>query len=76
VSTGFHREGREQYFSWPIFSRAIVLAELRSLVQTGAWRSSDTNALRDGIEAVYRSRRAEFAQGYAVLRAAELMPLR
>ncbi len=76
ATTGFHREGREQFFSWPIFSRAIGLPELRSLLQTGAWRCSATGGFRDGIEAVYRSRRAEFAQGYAVLRAAEVMPSR
>lgn len=70
-TTGFAREAGSQYFQWPVFSTAIGLSELRSLVQSGlaAWQSD--SRLRPGIEVIYRSRRSEFGQGYAVLRSSE-----
>lgn len=72
-TTGFSRVGREQYFTWPVWTDAICLDELRSLLHTGAeqWISEEGAVTRRGIAAVYRSRRAEFGQGYAILRAAE-----
>jgi len=75
-TTGFSREAGSQYFYWPLFSSAIGLNELRSLVQSGeaAWQSD--GRLRSGIEVIYRSRRSEFGQGYAVFRNSEVSALR
>jgi hypothetical protein len=71
---GFTRVLGEQHFSWPIFSTPIDISTLKSLIHVGesGWRSN-AQVLRDGIEACYRSRRFEFGQGYAVLRAAEVI---
>jgi len=68
-TTGFVRRNGYQSLAWPIFSAPIDLGELRSLIHAGegAWRSF-SGGLRTGIESVFRSRRAEFGQGYAVLR--------
>lgn len=70
---GFSRDNGETFFSWPIFSTPVDLDELRSLLHAGdgTWLAKD-GKLRPGIEACYRSRRFEFGQGYAVLRAAEV----
>jgi hypothetical protein len=75
ATTGFSRVGREQYFTWPVWTDAIGLDELRSLLHIGAeqWISEGERVARRGVAAVYRSRRAEFGQGYAILRAAELV---
>jgi hypothetical protein len=69
---GFTSKDRLQYLSWPVFSKAIDLRELRSLLHAGenGW-SSASGRLRPGIETIFRSRRFEFGQGYAVLRGAE-----
>ncbi len=69
---GLSRINKEWLFSWPVFSLPIDLAELTSIVQTRDWVSRDGRNLRPGIEAVYQSRRAEFGQGYAVFRPAQL----
>jgi hypothetical protein len=75
ATTGFSRVGREQYFTWPIWTDAICLDELRSLLHAGTeqWISEAATVARRGIAAVYRSRRSEFGQGYAILKAAELV---
>jgi hypothetical protein len=72
---GFTRAGRDQSFSWPIFSKAIDVAELATLLQVGvkAWRGS--RGLRPGIETVFESSRFEFGQGYAVMRPAQRLRL-
>jgi hypothetical protein len=71
-TVGFTSKDRMQYFSWPIFSQAVDLHELRSLIHVGegGWKSA-AGRLRPGIETIFRSRRFEFGQGYAVLRGAE-----
>lgn len=69
---GFVREDGERHFSWPVFTTPITLDELRSLLQTRQWPSNGDARRRSGIAAVYRSRRSEFGQGYAVFRAAQL----
>lgn len=68
---GFTRQRDAQHFSWPVFSTPIGLAELTSVLQAGErwWGANGT--LRPGIEAVFRARRSEFGQGYAVFRNAE-----
>lgn len=68
---GFSRRGRDQRFSWPIFSTAIDVSELMTLLQVGprGWRGG--RGLRAGIETVFESSRFEFGQGYAVLRPAQ-----
>lgn len=75
ATTGFTRAGRDQYFNWPIWSVPISLGELKSLLHTGpsSWMSADARRPRRGIAAVYRSRRAEFGQGYAILRTPEIV---
>lgn len=71
-TTGFRRnKERENLFSWPIFSTPLGLPDLRSLVQTAAWKAPDKR-LRNGVAAVFSSRRSEFGQGYAVFRAAQI----
>lgn len=72
LTVGFALEDRLQYFSWPVFSTAIDLRELKSLLHAGegGWKSA-AGRLRPGIETIFRSRRFEFGQGYAVLRGAE-----
>lgn len=72
VTIGFSRDGREQYFSWPVFSEAISVTELMSLLHVGkgGWMDASGRRFRSGIATVYRSLRAEFGQGYAVLRPA------
>lgn len=72
ATTGFVREGSQQYFTWPVWSPPIGIDELTSLIHCGEsiW-ISETGGFRGGIECVYRSKRAEFGQGYAVLRPAE-----
>lgn len=71
-TTGFRRnKKRENHFSWPVFSTPLGLPDLRSLVQTAAWRASGER-LRNGVAAVFSSRRSEFGQGYAVFRAAQI----
>jgi hypothetical protein len=74
---GFVRDKVGLQFSWPVFSTPISLETLKSLVQVGekGWISRDKE-LRGGIEAYYRSRRFEFGQGYAVLRAPQLIQQR
>ncbi|WP_257386366.1 type I-G CRISPR-associated protein, Cas3-extension family [Tahibacter caeni] len=71
---GFVRDGGERHFSWPVFTSAIGIDELRSLLQTRQWSARGEAQRRSGIAAVYRSRRSEFGQGYAVLRAAQPEP--
>ena len=68
---GFTRVGRDQSFSWPIFSKAIDASELATLLQVGVqgWRGA--RGLRSGIETVFKSSRFVFGQGYAVLRPAQ-----
>jgi hypothetical protein len=68
-TVGFVSHDRAQYFSWPVFSAAIDVHELKSLIQAGKneWTSGE-GELRPGIEAVFESRRSEFGQGYAVFR--------
>jgi hypothetical protein len=76
ATVGFTRVSGAQYLSWPVWSVPISLGELRSLLHAGeaAWFSrSRERMLRQGIEAVYCSRRAEFGQGYAILRAPEIV---
>ncbi len=77
-TTGFERIDGERYFSWPVFTASVSLDELRSLLQTRRWSAAGGARRREGIAAVYRSRRSEFGQGYAVFRApeAELPPRR
>lgn len=72
ATIGFSRVGREQQFSWPIFSVPIDLSELTSMLHVGSegWCKPDGMSLRTGVEAVYASTRFEFGQGYAVLRPA------
>lgn len=71
-TTGFRRnKKRENHFSWPVFSTPLGLPDLRSLVQTAAWGASGER-LRNGVAAVFSSRRSEFGQGYAVFRAAQI----
>ncbi|MEC9360051.1 MAG: hypothetical protein VX836_19535 [Pseudomonadota bacterium] len=72
LTTGFRREGRDQHFEWPIFSQAIDLPELKSLLHTAAW-TTRSGTLRGGIDAIYSARRSEFGQGYAVFRQARLV---
>jgi hypothetical protein len=78
VTIGFSRNDGDHYFSWPVFSTLIDLAELASLLHVGAtgWTSDDGRRPRSGIEATYESSRAEFGQGYAVFRAARLAQLK
>lgn len=73
---GFTRRGREQSFSWPVFSRFVDVAELTTLLQVGpsGWRGC--KGLRPGIEATFESSRFEFGQGYAVFRPARLIRAR
>lgn len=75
VTTGFTRSRGEQHFHWPIWSTPIGLDELRTLMHTGksAWFSQTGGRLRDGIQGVYRSRRSEFGQGYAIFRSPEVI---
>jgi hypothetical protein len=75
ATIGFSRNGREQYLVWPVWSAPIELGEVSSLLHAGenAWMSKDVGRLRPGIEVVYRSRRAEFGQGYAILRMPEVV---
>jgi hypothetical protein len=68
-TTGFVYDG-DNYFRWPIVTAPVQIDELRSLLQAGGWRVGER--WRRGIAAVYRSRRSEFGQGYAVFRAAQL----
>lgn len=68
-TTGFVYDG-DNYYHWPVFTAPLQLDELRSLLQTAAWQVR--GRWRRGIAAVYRSRRSEFGQGYAVFRAAQL----
>jgi hypothetical protein len=74
ITTGFVRDGSQQYFAWPIWTTPTNLDELTSFLHAGegAWIDKRTGRVRPGIRAIYRSRRAEFGQGYAVLRAAEV----
>jgi hypothetical protein len=68
---GFTNRERAQYFSWPIFSGAVDLYELKSLIQAGKREWVSERELRPGIEVVFESRRSEFGQGYAVFRTPE-----
>jgi hypothetical protein len=67
---GFVRRGREQHFSWPIFSMAIDASELTTLLQVGLKGWNGRRGLRSGIEVVLESSKFVFGQGYAVLRPA------
>jgi hypothetical protein len=72
-TTGFTRDRNgSQYFSWPVFSCPIGLYELKSLLQTGEEEWKPDGVLRPGIEAIFRTRRSEFGQGYAVFRNSEV----
>lgn len=73
---GFDREDGERHFSWPVFTTAIGIDELRSLLHTRQGSAAGDARRRQGIAAVYRSRRSEFGQGYAVFRSARPQPLR
>lgn len=69
-TAGFIRDKAGTYFQWPVCAQATSLATLRTLLHSQAlWRPDFTP--RQGIAAVYRSRRMEFGQGYAVLRPAQ-----
>jgi hypothetical protein len=70
-TVGFSRSRGAQYFSWPIFSRSIDLYELKSLLQAGKDEWTLDGVLRPGIEAIFKTRRSEFGQGYAVFRNSE-----
>jgi hypothetical protein len=72
-TVGFTRDRRgSQHFSWPVFSCPVGLHELKSLLQTGDETWAYQSVLRPGIEAIYRARRSEFGQGYAVFRNSEV----
>lgn len=51
-TTGFHRDGRDEYFAWPIWREPISLCALRSLLALPV----DNLRVR-GVEVVYRCRR-------------------
>jgi len=71
---GFTRENGEQYFTWPVWTIPATFDEVTSLIHSGeaAWIDQRTGRARPGLTAIYRSRRAEFGQGYAVLRAPQV----
>jgi len=72
-TTGFTRERNgSQYFSWPVFSSPITVYDLKCLLHTGEPEWKPGGVLRSGIEAIFRTRRSEFGQGYAVFRNSEL----
>jgi hypothetical protein len=52
-TVGFHREGREQFFQWPIWTAPVCSSEISTLV--GA-RPSEWTGER-GVESIWRSRR-------------------
>jgi hypothetical protein len=72
LTIGFVRKGSVQYFSWPVFTVPIDLAELTSLLRASRqnWLTRDGATFRRGIETVFESLRFEFGKNYAVLRAA------
>lgn len=74
-TVGFIRTEKGQCFTWPVWSVPVSLDELTSLLHCGekAWMAGEPRVARSGIRALYRSRRAEFGQGYAVLRAPEIV---
>jgi hypothetical protein len=67
---GFARRGREQHFSWPVFSKPIDAPELTTLLQVGPRGWTGGQGLRSGIDVVFESSKFVFGQGYAVLRPA------
>lgn len=74
MTTGIVRVGSQQFFTWPVWTNPASLDEVASLMHAGegAWLDRRSGRVRPGIRAIYRSRRAEFGQGYAVFRAAEV----
>lgn len=72
-TTGFTRKFGAQYFSWPVFTTPIDILELTSVLQVGEEGWSAKGSHRPGINAIFRARRSEFGQGYAVFRNAELV---
>ena len=68
---GFQRKQRDgDYFQWPIFTAPLTLASLKTLLQSQSNIDRSKSRLRNGIGAVFQSKRFTFGQGYAVFRPA------
>jgi len=68
---GFVRIKRENVFQWPLWQAPISLDALKTLLTSEL--SDDTNLGRRGVNALYRSIRSEFGQGYGIFRPAQLV---
>lgn len=70
-TSGFIRINRENVFQWPLWQVPISLDALKTLLTSEL--SDDTNLCRRGVNALYKSIRSEFGQGYGIFRPAQLV---
>lgn len=76
ATSGFTFSNGETSLIWPIWTSPVTLEGMRSLLtcsELAAGPSGWQRLHRRGVEAVYRSVRSEFGQGYATLRPAQLV---
>lgn len=70
-TSGFVRINRENVFQWPLWQVPIGLDALKTLLTSEL--GDDTNLCRRGVNALYKSIRSEFGQGYGIFRPAQLV---
>lgn len=70
-TSGFVRINRENIFQWPLWQAPISLDSLKTLLNSEL--SDDINPCRRGVNALFRSIRSEFGQGYGIFRPAQLV---
>lgn len=70
-TSGFVRIKRENVFQWPLWQAPISLDALKTLLTSEL--SDDTNLCQRGVNALYKSIRSEFGQGYGIFRPAQLV---
>ncbi len=70
-TSGFVRIKRENVFQWPLWQAPISLDVLKTLLTSEL--GDDKNLCRRGVNALYKSIRSEFGQGYGIFRPAQLV---
>lgn len=75
ATTGFTRRNGITRLTWPIWSTAVGVETLKTLLAASELFSLEgwESLRRRGVTAIYESIRSEFGQGYAILRPATLV---
>ena len=73
-TSGFIRtKSRENVFEWPLWQAPISLDSLKTLLTSNLDKEHKSELAKRGVNALFRSIRSEFGQGYGIFRPAQLV---